>query len=196
MSAKKRRRRRNRRAGKVFVAIVLIIIAAAVLFYEREALEHAAYPREYEEYVAAASVRYGLPEALIYAVIRTESSFEAEAVSSADAMGLMQITRDTFFFVNSKDKRGDLSLDLLFDPAVNIDTGAYFLSWLIRDFGNTDTAIAAYNAGRGNVRKWLSDDRYSRDGRTLYEIPFSETKNYVRKVNSAYDTYTELYYSE
>jgi soluble lytic murein transglycosylase len=57
-----------------------------------------------------------------------------------------------------------------------------------------DTALAAYNAGWGNVRKWLRDEAYSADGRTLHTIPFKETENFVKRVNAATDKYRELYY--
>jgi soluble lytic murein transglycosylase len=71
------------------------------------------------------------------------------------------------------------------------------LSYLIRDFeGVTDTALAAYNAGRGNVQKWLKDPRYSSDGKTLIYIPFRETRNYVKRVNAALDLYTRLYFPD
>jgi len=179
---------------RAVTVLALIIITIVVLVNQRDAIEHAAYPQEYQEYVSDAAEKYDLEEALIFAVIHTESHFDPDAKSGANAMGLMQITKDTFFFVNSKDSRGDLPLDLLYDPEVNIDTGSYFLRWLIDDFGNTDTAIAAYNAGRTTVRKWLADDRYSKDGVTLYDIPYKETKDYVKKVNSAYLVYKDLYY--
>lgn len=192
---KKRKSRRMRKEVRAIIIVVIIIAALLILFQERETIEHAAYPQTYKDIVSDAAKKYDLDEALIFAVIRTESSFNPDAVSSANAMGLMQITRDTYFFVNEKDSRGDLSVELLYDPAVNIDTGSYFLRWLIDDFGNLDTAIAAYNAGRGNVKKWLSDERYSKDGESLSDIPFKETKNYVRKVKSAYETYQKLYYS-
>ena len=189
------KKKRMRKEVRAIIIVIIVIAALLILFQEREAIEHAAYPQEYKDIVSQASEKYNLDEALIFAVIRTESSFNPDAVSSANAMGLMQITKDTFFFVNDKDARGDLSVELLFEPEVNIDTGAYFLSWLINDFGNLDTAIAAYNAGRGNVKKWLSDEQYSNDGITLHDIPFKETKNYVRKVKSAYEIYKTLYYS-
>ncbi len=188
-------KRRRRRFTAIVIPLVIAAMLVVLLFMERETIEQTAFPLEYKDYVEAAAQKYDIDEALIFAVIRTESNFDPNAVSNAGAMGLMQITRDTYFFVNEKDSRGDLPLELLYDPEVNIDTGAYFLSWLSNDFGNTETAIAAYNAGRSNVNKWLRDPRYSDDGVTLKEIPFGETKNYVKKVMGTYETYIKFYYS-
>ncbi|MBQ3379167.1 MAG: lytic transglycosylase domain-containing protein [Clostridia bacterium] len=198
----KKRHRKKKQAQRKFIAIVAVVIIIAVLifaFREQniiEKIEEQSYPLEYQEYVMAAAEKYDLDPALIFAIIHTESRFDPEAVSPANAMGLMQITKDTYFFVNEKDGRGDLAVELLFDPEVNIDTGSYFIKWLIDDFGDVDTAIAAYNAGRGNVKKWLGDSRYSENGATLSDIPFTETKNYVKKVNSAYEFYKKHYFSD
>ena len=205
MSRKKTRpgnqtkKKRIRRKVIAIAAVVIIIAVLLFAFREREIInkiEEQSYPLEYQEYVMEAAEKYDLDPALIFAIIHTESRFDPEAVSPANAMGLMQITRDTFFFVNEKDSRGDLAVELLFEPEVNIDTGSYFIRWLIDDMGDRDTAIAAYNAGRGNVKKWLGDSRYSADGVTLYDIPYKETKNYVQKVNSAYEFYKQHYFSD
>ena len=75
----------------------------------------------------------------------------------------------------------------------NIRFGCHYLRHLIDVYGNIDTALAAYNGGMGNVYSWLNDSRYSDDGVTLKYIPFSETRNYVVKVNSSWEHYKEMY---
>ncbi|MPN11605.1 hypothetical protein SDC9_158908 [bioreactor metagenome] len=71
----------------------------------------------------------------------------------------------------------------------------FFLSYLISDFDNEiDTALAAYNAGRARVKGWLSDPSCSEDLKTLYYIPYTETRNYVEKVNKAMSMYQNLYF--
>ena len=89
---------------------------------------------------------------------------------------------------------------MLYDPETNIKYGTYYLSRLYNRFGDWDTALAAYNGGEGNVSEWLKDKKYSDDGIKLKtdKIPdeFSETKNYVKKVNKALKKYKELYNSE
>jgi soluble lytic murein transglycosylase len=109
-------------------------------------------------------------------------------------MGLMQLTNETLDFVISKSPLEQLSSKDLFDPKFNIECGCFFINFLINDLQNRNTAIAAYNAGRGNVKKWLSDSEYSKDGKTLYKIPYDETSNLVKKVNTAYTIYKNLYF--
>ena len=94
-------------------------------------------------------------------------------------------------------KRGETdkyTSDALFDPAVNIDYGAYLLRYFYDYYGNEQCAVAAYNAGFV-VSDWLADSSYSPDGVTLTEIPYPETSQYVDKVESAKSVYIELYYS-
>ena len=94
-------------------------------------------------------------------------------------------------------KRGETdkyTSDALFDPAVNIDYGAYLLRYFYDYYGTEQCAVAAYNAGFV-VSDWLADSSYSPDGVTLTEIPYPETSQYVDKVESAKSVYIELYYS-
>ena len=123
-------------------------------------------PLKYQDSVVKYADAYGLERSLINAVIFCESHFEPSAVSSADAVGLMQITEET----------------------------AWYLKWLTDKFdGVTETALAGYNAGHGNVQKWLNNEEMSRDGITLDEIPYEETKTYVKKVQLAKQIYQYVY---
>ena len=76
---------------------------------------------------------------------------------------------------------------------VNIKIGCWYLDKLIHQFDGIQTALAAYNAGSGNVSKWLLDSKYSDDGKTLKEIPYGETKRYVKKVIITQKIYQWLY---
>ena len=152
------------------------------------------HPLKYAEYVEQYAREYGLDKYLIYAVIKTESSFNPEAVSNAGAVGLMQIMDETFEWINYRlDEEMDYSV--MYDEKINIRYGSYLLYYLYGLYGDTDCVIAAYHAGSGNVSQWLEDSRYSSDGRTLKEIPISDTEHYVDKVNKAYQTYVTLYQS-
>ncbi len=177
-------------------SILIIIVSAAVLFaafsVTGKTVMKTLYPMKYAEYVEKYSDEYGVDPKLVYAVIKTESSFNPDAVSYADAQGLTQITPETFEWL--KLKLGEENENLsLFDPETSIKYGAFFLSYLINEFGNTDTAIAAYHAGRGRIIGWLEDKEISPDGKTLGEIPIPETAHYVRKVNKALNIYNNLY---
>lgn len=150
------------------------------------------YQLKHTEFVEKYAAEYGVDKALLYAVIRTESSFNANAVSSAGARGLTQITPDTFSWLQTKTGE-KLELEMLFDPETSIKYGAFFLSMLLKEFGETETALAAYHAGRTKVNSWLKDREISPDGKTIPVIPIQQTSHYVNKVMSAYQKYKEIY---
>lgn len=176
----------------IVLILALIVIVGTAYPTIKEYVDKTLYPIEYEEIVEEMAEKYELDEYLIYAIIRTESSFKEDAVSSADAMGLMQLTEQTYYWI--MDIQGEeRELEDIFDPEVNIEYGCVLLRRLINYFGDTDVALAAYNAGIGNVESWLDNSEYSSDGETLQEIPFEETRNYIVKVNDAVEKYKEIY---
>ena len=149
-------------------------------------------PLKYSEHVEYYSELYEVPEPIIYAVIKTESSFQPDAVSPAGAIGLMQITPDTFTWLCNKNQDIDNNINRLYNPEANIKYGVYYLDMLYSEFGTWETALAAYNAGPRNVRDWLQNSELSQDG-VLTHIPFKETREYVEKVMTAKETYLKLY---
>jgi soluble lytic murein transglycosylase len=151
--------------------------------------KQANYPVAYSEYIVKYSSKYKLDPYLVMAVIKVESNFVPEAESDY-AAGLMQLTEETAEW-NAKEM-GLEDYDYK-DPETNIKIGCHYLKHLIDKYENVDTALAAYNGGMGNVSKWLKDSRYSDDGITLKNIPFPETKNYVKKVNANWENYKQLY---
>lgn len=176
--------------------LLLLLVAAAALLLRAGYVRYmkAAYPLKYDTLVQTWAGEYEIPPSLVYAVIRTESSFDPNAVSRADARGLMQLTEDTLAWAMSK--AGDeepLTAEDLFRPEINIRYGVYVLKLLGEQFKEQDTALAAYNAGMGNVRKWLDDPAYSDDGVHLKDIPYKETREYVVRVRDAQAMYRELY---
>ena len=128
---------------------------------------------------------------VILAVIMAESSFRPHAQSHAGAQGLMQLMPTTAEWVAQLMGKTDFDPETIWQPEVNIAMGSFYLNWLKRYYqGNLDLAIAAYNAGLGNVNRWLSDPAFPSDGTTLDVIPFNETRNYVERVEfnrRAYD---------
>ena len=177
------------------VMLAALIVGAFFLLrtgYRRYMLK--AYPMLYTEAVQRYADEYGITPSLIYGIIRTESEFNPNAVSSANAKGLMQLTDATFDWAQqrSPDKE-DLPPEQLFDPEINIHYGTYVLLLLNQQYANPDTALAAYNAGIGNVNKWLKDPECSDDGLTLKAIPYKETADYVQRVRKAQEMYRELY---
>lgn len=194
----------SKKANVVIWGVVLAILLGTVIFiasgYHEQVktkVQNSQYPQGYSEYVEKYAKEYGLDPALVYAVIRTESNFNPMAQSDAGAYGLMQITDDTLeHYMNVRGEQGKYTTDDLFTPSVNIDYGCNILSDLIEEFGDEECAVAAYNAGPGNVEQWLSDPNISPDGRTLVveNIPFDETRGYVNRVEKTKDMYKKLYY--
>jgi len=172
--------------------VILGIIVLAVLNINN--LKEAVAPYGYSDYIMEYSEKYDLDPVLVAAVIKTESNFEADAVSSKNAYGLMQITQETAHWAAGKMGIDDFTTDRLMDPETNIMIGCWYLHNLFDEFNNQELALAAYNAGRGNVQKWLNNPEYSDDGITLKKIPFKETESYVKRVGLYYKLYEFLYY--
>lgn len=152
-----------------------------------------AYQRPFPELVLAAAAKYELDPHLIWAVMREESHFNPQAVSRVGAMGLMQIMPATGLNIAGR-KGVELAPNDLFQPEVNINFGAFYLRQLLNMFrGDVDMALAAYNGGSGNVRRW----RDSPLGATPQDFPtaitFFETREYITKVLNSYYTYSWLY---
>ena len=151
------------------------------------------YPQKYTEIVQNNAVRYNLDSQLVYAVIYTESKFRENAVSPAGANGLMQLTEETYDWVRTFSGAPAADSGDIYTPENNIGIGCALLRYLWDYYGSLDVALSAYNAGMGNVSGWLKNKEYSRDGKTLDEIPFPETKKYVERVHRAQDIYRRLY---
>lgn len=177
---------------KFFLAALSVALAIAAAMGGYTAGKRVLYPVAYSEYIVKYSAEYDLDVFLVMGVIKQESNFVPEAESDY-AFGLMQLTSDTAEW-NAK-QMGLENCDYA-DPETNIRIGCHYLRYLIDHYKNTDTALAAYNAGMGNVSSWLSNSEYSSDGVTLDNIPFSETRHYVRKVKGYCEKYREEYGEE
>ena len=134
-----------------------------------------------------------LEPSLVLAVIMAESSFNERAESRAGAQGLMQLMPAT-----AADIARRMSMDAfepyhVWDPEVNIAMGVFYLNWLKDRYnGNISLALAAYNAGLGNVDNWLANPELSQDGVNLDTIPFPETDNYLRRIRQFQRIYRVL----
>ena len=179
------------------LAIILIIAVSVGLGYVYDKvtteLEKRAHPLEYREIVEKYSEEYGVPQEIIFGVIKSESSFKSDAKSSAGAVGLMQITEATFDWLMAR-LGENLSAGLLYDPDTNIKYGTYYLNYLHTEFGSWDIAFAAYNAGPNRVKNsWLNNPEYIRDNEIVF-IPIEETRTYIQKVNKSREAYKKLYF--
>ncbi len=176
----------------------LLIVFLCVLVYGIINIENICkkyiYPIEYGSYIEKAAYETGLDKYLIYAVIKTESNFNPEATSDVGARGLMQLMEDAYDWVKfrMKDERS-ICYDDMYIPEYNVEYGSYLIKLLYEEYGDIETAVAAYHSGRGSVNEWLGNQAYSSDGKTLDKIPSDTTAHYVNKVMKAYEAYINLY---
>ncbi|EDP76335.1 lytic transglycosylase domain-containing protein [Hydrogenivirga sp. 128-5-R1-1] len=145
-----------------------------------------AYPTPFSAFVERASERFRVDRALIYAVMRQESLFDVEALSTSDAKGLMQLIDSTAKWTG---KRVGIDHRDVYDVETNINLGTAYLRFLM-DFWKGDLlrVIASYNAGQGAVKRWK---RFEDDFLFIETIPYDETRKYVRRVLWFYYVYSE-----
>lgn len=178
---------------RVFPLTVVLIfgLVSFAFAFAPSLLFKSMYPLRYEDEITASAATHGVDPYLVAAVIRSESSWDPEASSHQGARGLMQLMPETAQDMVAKGlvdgKR--YSYENLEDPTVNIEYGCAYLSYLLTYFnGATDRAIAAYNAGMGNVDGWAKQDKVLHNA-----ITFPETQAYLVRVNMAKARYQELY---
>lgn len=181
------------------IVVVLIATASVAVGFLIEnildKIDRKNHPQDFSQYVSMYSKAYGVPEYIVYAVIKTESGFDSSTVSSAGAIGLMQIMPETFKWLTTL--LGDsYETGMLYDPETNIKYGTYYLSYLYGIYARWSTVYAAYNAGPSVVTRWLEDKTYSKDGINLDTIPYPETEAFVSRVERAANTYLRLYYKD
>ena len=178
----------------------LRIIAKAAAYGDEalgEDVSRLLYPRNYAKEVSSSCEAFGIDEAILYALIRTESFFSNNVISAAGARGLTQLMDLTADEIAMRLKRSDYNL---LDPATNIEFGAYYLAYLTKRLGGSPlTAFFAYNAGIGRVRRWINNShlelgRHTASDLFLETIPYSETRDYGRKLIAASAMYGILYY--
>lgn len=191
-SKKVKEKKKMKMWKKILIGLLGILILLKALFFGAVAYGGKNYPVKYVEQINKYASEYNVDPKLVIAIMKVESNFNPTAQSHANAKGLMQLLPETAKHVATLLKVDQSSIDLN-DEETNIKFGTYYLRYLMNNFTNMDTVYAAYNGGMGNVQKWLKDEKYSNDGVSLYNIPASETKNYVTKVNKALKAYEILY---
>lgn len=181
---------------KILVCGLIFLILIVFLIVFKDKIQRIFYPKLYEEYVSMYSDEYGVDENLVFAVIKAESNFQEDAVSHKDALGLMQIMKET---AEDVAKKYNIEIDFnnsekeILNVQNNIKIGTKYLAVLLEKYKNKEVAVAAYNAGIGTVDNWIEKGIIKSDGSDIENIPYKETNNYVRKILRNYKIYQDLY---
>src|SRR3954452_9163169 len=195
-SAAARRRLLMRRVAWLLAAVVVIggVIAAIVAPRVDKAVQEVVLPLRHEDVIRQQAADKGLDPALIAAVIYAESHF-SDQTSHAGARGLMQLTPQTARAIAQRTGGVKFTDDDLATPQVNISYGSWYLRHLLDHYGGNEVlALAAYNAGLGNVDRWLV--KGGGNGLAPGDLPFPETRAYVRRVLKARAEYRRSYRRE
>ena len=188
----------NARSLAIIAAILALSIGFGFAFDGiATAIEKNQYPLSprYANDIREVATEYGIPEVILWAIVRTESNFSSNYEGEDGGIGLMQLTPDEFAMIQSdilhitpEDK------GLLYDPQKNLYCGAAYLSYLYQRYGVWETVFAAFDAGTVTVDAWLSDPEYTTELGTLQNIPNKQTARFVRDVEKARELYIKLYF--
>ena len=152
----------------------------------------ALFPLPYEAALRREAARHGFDPMLAAGLIRQESTFQADAVSRADAVGLMQVLPKTGRLL-AKQLRVRYTKNKLFEPEYNIELGMLYIASLLRDTGAPEYALAAFNAGEDRLAAWRAERSYEEIPELVESIPFTETREYVQIVLRNAEVYRMIY---
>lgn len=184
-------RRRERRAHNVLFVVLGLIIFLGLAF---KPIVRQLFPIKYMAPITEAAGQNEFDPLLIASVVKVESGFNELAESPKGARGLMQVMPDTGTWAAEQMKWPEFHVDMLYEPERNVAIGTWYLRQLHRIFNDNEVvALAAYNAGQTRVQQWLDDDRWDGAEETLDDVPFEETRTYVRRVLTTHEIYTWLY---
>jgi soluble lytic murein transglycosylase len=152
------------------------------------------YPKGFKEFVGPYSKKYGVDELLVYSIIREESRFQKDVVSPADAVGLMQLIPPTARTVARQIGINGFSTAMLTIPRINIEMGIFYFKQVLDKFnGDVELALASYNAGPHRAADWKTRFYGLEKDEFIEEVPFRETRNYIRRILRSYGAYKAIY---
>ena len=188
----------NARSLAIIAAILVLSIGFGFAFDGiATAIEKKQYPlsQRYAQDIREVAAEYGIPEVILWAIVKTESNFSSNREGDDGGIGLMQLTPEEFAMIQSdilhitpEDK------GLLYDPQKNLQCGTAYLSYLYQRYGVWETVFAAFDAGVEAVDAWLANPAYATELGTLQNIPKAKTARFVRDVEKARELYIKLYF--
>lgn len=188
-----KRQKKRIRFMIIFVMIVVICYLLFGVINIQQLILQKLYPKDYAEYVYEYAEKNELDPLLVFAIIKAESNFKEDVVSSSDAVGLMQLIETTAEETAKKLQIDYEGKETLLNPETNILLGTTYFASLLDKYDNITIALTAYNAGSGNVDKWIADGTIKADGSDAENIPYKETNHYVRKILRDYQIYQDIY---
>jgi soluble lytic murein transglycosylase len=174
--------------GRWIVLLLVVAMDLGLLFYWRVRREH-----RFDAPIRNAARRYGVSPALVKAVVWRESRFDPAARGQAGELGLMQLMDDAALEWASVQRVDGFSHEQVLDPVTNTLAGSYYLAKLLRRYTNTDDALpyalADYNAGRGNVLRWMKGGASTNSAAFRGQITYPSTRDYIDAVTHRYLQY-------
>jgi peptidoglycan lytic transglycosylase len=152
----------------------------------------ALYPLPYEAALRREAAKNDFDPMFAAGLIRQESTFQADAVSRKDAIGLMQVLPKTGKLL-ARQLKVRYTKDKLFEPDYNIELGMVYIAGLVRQTGAFEYAAAAYNAGEDRIAAWKAERNYEEIPELVESIPFTETREYVQVVLRNTEVYRMIY---
>ena len=188
----------GKKQSRIWLYLVLFLVCSSVLGYQIWLSDYAqrkfVYTWHYSNEIHTYSAKYRVDPFLVVAVIKNESGFKPAAASKPGALGLMQIMPETGAWIAKTTDFPNFKDKLLLLPELNIKFGCWYLGELEHEFkGNEILTLAAYNAGRGTVKDWMTENNWDFYFEDPDLIPFADTKKYVKKVLWDRRRYEELY---
>ena len=170
----------------IAIGLLLIFIVASSFVITFFSIEH-------YDHLQEAAQKYEVNVFLLAAIARVESNFDENAASNKGAIGVMQVLPSTAFWMS---EIYDLPYqeESLYEAGYNIDMGTRYFSYLLEQYsGERVKALAAYNAGNSNVNRWLREGIWDGTEKDIDNIPYKETRRYIKKVEFFYKAYLFLY---
>lgn len=182
---------RARRAHPVLILVLAVIVSLGLAF--KPVMRHL-FPLKFMHHITQAAEQHGFEPLFIASIVKVESGFNERALSSKGARGLMQIMPETGAWVAQQMDWVEFDVEMLYNVEPNLSMGTWYLRELHRLFHDNEVAaLAAYNAGQNRVRQWLDEGRWDGREETLDDVPFGETRIYVRRVLATQEIFNWLY---